>query len=96
MGSTRHRGPLIEGLRSACKGVQGSRREGVPMNMVTIDSDGADLFVVVDGLRIAKRGDPGTPQAGTWISLEPGWTVRDCQDGGPIEIEHNDVRVHWP
>ena len=66
------------------------------MNMVTIDSDGADLFLVVDGLRIAKRGDPGTPQAGTWISLEPGWTVRDREGGGAIEIEHNDIRVHWP
>jgi hypothetical protein len=60
---------------------------------VTGESDGTDIFVVVDGQRIAKRGRPGTPQAGTWISLEPGWRVT----GGPDEImiERDDgVRVH--
>ena len=30
----------------------------------TIESDGLSLFVVFDGFRIAKRGEPGTPQAG--------------------------------
>ena len=30
-----------------------------------------------DGVRIAKRGAKGTPQALTWISLEPGFRVRD-------------------
>lgn len=63
------------------------------MNEVTIEDDEADIFVVVDGVRIAQRGHPGTPQARTWVSLEPGWTVRDCQSGD-LEIEHNGVRVH--
>jgi hypothetical protein len=53
-----------------------------------------DVTVQNDGnLRIAKRGRPGTPQAGTWISLEPGWRVT----GGPDEImieRDDDVRVH--
>src|SRR5215813_3730373 len=31
-----------------------------------------DIYVVYDGVRIAKRGKPGTPQAKTWIPLEPG------------------------
>ena len=30
----------------------------------TIESEGLSLFVVFDGVRIAKRGEPGTPQAG--------------------------------
>jgi hypothetical protein len=47
---------------------------------------GEDIFVVKDGVLIAKRGRPGTPQAGTWVSLEPGWSVTDI-DGG-ISIEH--------
>jgi hypothetical protein len=33
---------------------------------------GADMFVVYNGQRIAKRGEPGTPQAGTWVVLAPG------------------------
>lgn len=37
--------------------------------------DGEDVYVVIDGLKVAKRGRPGTPQARTWISLEPGWRV---------------------
>jgi hypothetical protein len=41
----------------------------------TIESDGLSLFVVFDGVRIAKRGEPSTPQAGTWVSLEPGYEV---------------------
>ena len=41
----------------------------------TIEFEGLSLFVVFDGVRIAKRGEPGTPQAGTWVSLEPGYEV---------------------
>jgi len=44
-----------------------------------IETDGNDIFVIADGVTIAKRGHPGTPQAKTWIALEPGWTVRDCR-----------------
>ena len=46
---------------------------------------------VADDLKIAKRGNAGTPQAKTWVSLEPGWIVRDSADGGSIEIEY---KVH--
>jgi hypothetical protein len=38
---------------------------------------GRDIFIVCDGVRIARRGSPGTPQARTWVSLEPGWRVLD-------------------
>ena len=36
----------------------------------TIESDGKDAFVVYNGVRIAKRGQPNSPEAGTWVSLE--------------------------
>jgi len=42
---------------------------------IEVIGDGNDIYVVVDGQRIAKRGRPRTPQAGTWVSLQPGWTV---------------------
>ena len=42
-----------------------------------VQADGTDLYAVFQGVRIAKRGAKGTPQARTWISLEPGYRVRD-------------------
>jgi hypothetical protein len=50
---------------------------------IEIPDDGRDMFVMVDGVKIAKRGRPGTPQAKTWISLEPGWSVLDCREEEP-------------
>jgi phosphoribulokinase len=63
---------------------------------VEFSEAGNEIVVVVDGLRIAKRGRPGTPHAKTWVLLEPGWTVRGVWEGGEyaIEIEHNGVRIH--
>ena len=57
-----------------------------------IENDGRDIFVVVEGQKIAKRGHPGTPQAGTWISLEPGWVV--LGDHSKIVIEYNGATVN--
>jgi hypothetical protein len=54
----------------------------------------AGLFIEIDGVRIAQRGYPGTPQAKTWVSLEPGWKVIDDRDTNTIVVEHDSVRVH--
>jgi hypothetical protein len=62
--------------------------------LVSIEREGNDIFVVADGIKIAKLGHPGTPQAETWVSLEPGWTVRDCDDGESIELEYKRHRMH--
>jgi hypothetical protein len=63
-----------------------------------VEENGEDvaIYVVIDGLRVAKRGDPETPQAGQWVSLEPGWVVQDGKGGvrsGRMIIEYNDVMV---
>jgi len=59
-----------------------------------IVSDGDDIFVVVDGVKIAKRGCG--PQAKTWVSLEPGWRVLDSgkvgHRGYEIVVEYDSVR----
>jgi hypothetical protein len=61
--------------------------------LVSIECEGSDIFVVADGVKIAKlRGHPGTAE--TWVSLEPGWTVRNCNDGESIEIECKRQRMH--
>ena len=54
------------------------------MGQAAIESDGINVFVVYNGVRIAKRSHSGTPLAGTWMSLEPGYTVRD--KGYPQEL----------
>jgi hypothetical protein len=54
--------------------------------MIEMTSDGTDIFVAVDGVKVAKRGRPGTPQAGTWVSLEPGWSVLDHNYPEAIEV----------
>jgi len=61
---------------------------------VSIECEGSDIFVVADGIKIAKLGHPGTPQANIWVSLEPGWTVRACDDGDSIEVEYKRQRMH--
>jgi hypothetical protein len=58
-----------------------------------MENDGHDLFINLDGIRIAKRGHPGTPHAKQWVSLEPGYAVRDSADLSEIEIEFNGVRL---
>ena len=55
--------------------------------------DGTDMYVVFNGVRIVKRGAPGTPQASTWISLEPGYRVLDQKNPRGIVVEYNGVRV---
>jgi len=56
-----------------------------------VECDGEDIFLFADGLKIAKRGHPETAEANTWVSLEPGYIVREGGDGALIEIEY---KVH--
>jgi hypothetical protein len=63
-------------------------------SQVSIECEGSDIFVVADGVRIAKLGHPGTLHAKTWVSLEPGYTVRNCADGESIKVEYKRQRIH--
>jgi hypothetical protein len=56
--------------------------------------DGGDMFVLLDGLRIAKRGKPGTASAAQWISIEPGYLVIDSADGSEIYIRIRVDAIH--
>jgi hypothetical protein len=51
-----------------------------------------ELYVVLDGMRIAKRGCPRTPEAGTWVSLKPGYAV--TMENNEIVITRDGERVH--
>jgi hypothetical protein len=56
--------------------------------------DNEDVFVLVGGVKIAKRGLPNTPHAMTWIILEPGWIVRDVDRGNAIEVRFEGATIH--
>jgi hypothetical protein len=56
---------------------------------VQLVGESSGLFIVVDGVKIARRGGPGTPEAGTWVPLVAGWSVRYYGDLESIEIEHD-------
>jgi hypothetical protein len=46
---------------------------------IEMQFDGHDLFAVVNGVKVAKRGQPNTSEAGKWISLDPGFEAYgDC------------------
>jgi hypothetical protein len=54
--------------------------------------DEENIFVVFDGVKIARRGYPDTPQARTWVSLEPGFKVYD-RDENQLVIVKSGVNV---
>jgi hypothetical protein len=59
-----------------------------------LHDDGKYTFVLVDGVKIAKRGRQDTAHAMTWIMLEPGWIVRDVHEGTAIEVRFEGARIH--
>jgi hypothetical protein len=44
---------------------------------IVIESAEEDIYLVLDGVRMAKRGKPGTPEQETWIYLKPGSPERE-------------------
>jgi hypothetical protein len=68
------------------------RREPAPRRVEAhVTHEG--IFIIVDSVKIAMRGRPKTPQARTWVSLEPGWRVFD-EPGGVLAIEYQEERIH--
>jgi hypothetical protein len=68
------------------------REKQLPKKMVVTKRQ-KTFFVSVNGEKVARRGYPNSPQAGTWVSLEPGWGVIDMD--GDIGIRYNGVTVQW-
>jgi hypothetical protein len=59
-----------------------------------LHNDGENTFVLVDGVKIAKRGRPDTAHAMTWIMLESGWIVRDLHHGTALEVRFEGAQIH--
>ena len=56
--------------------------------------DGGSTFIVIDGIRVAQRGEPGTRHAEKWVSIEPGWDVFVGADMRSISVTYNGASVH--
>ena len=88
------RSPLCPRLVSApSKSTCRTMSDEAPVCQIHRDENG-DLFVLIDGTKIAKRGLPDTAHADTWIMLEPGWIVRDVKGGKAIEVRYEPTRMH--
>ena len=62
--------------------------------LIQMHFNGDDIFIICDGVKIAKRGQPNSPQAKTWVSLEPGWEVLDdCAELGGIVLSYRGATV---
>jgi hypothetical protein len=71
-----------------------SRRKASAMTKqpkLEMTSDGTDVFLVLGGKRIAKRGRPRTQHAKQWIVLEPSVVVRETDCPGEIIVEIDGV-----
>lgn len=58
---------------------------------IQVQQEGDEIFVFVNSVRIAKRGEPGTAHARTWVSLEPGWEVNGLS---VLHISYTQPAVH--
>jgi hypothetical protein len=79
------------------KATKATRNKAVVEGAIEFSEDGPDdvnVYVVVDGRRVARRGKPDTPHEGQWISLEPGFVVRNVGNWDGIVVEFCDVSVN--
>ena len=58
----------------------------------TVELTETEVFLKLDGVVIAKRGQPDSDQAGTWIALEPGYEITGGLDD--ILVHHYGARVN--
>jgi hypothetical protein len=63
------------------------------MSDLQIMGDGEDIFIIRDGVTIAKRGHPDTLQARTWVSLEPGYAAYGPDAEGMLTVEYKGQRL---
>ena len=48
-----------------------------------------EIYIRFDGRRIAYRGHPDTPQAGSWVAIDKRYLVRDENDCDRVVVEWN-------
>jgi hypothetical protein len=66
--------------------------EKAPTLTIQASDNRDELFVVVDGVKIAMWGKSGSAHAGMWVPIEPGWSV--VQIGNQIHVTYNTAPIH--
>ena len=93
----RDRSHLNRHERRTAKKRKASHPECMMVCEETHDEHLVALYIVFDGVKIARRGYPDTPQARTWVSLEPGFQVLDGEDradgGGSLVIQYEGAPI---
>jgi hypothetical protein len=63
-------------------------------SMVKMTKIRDDIFVFLDDMKIPKRGEDGTPQADSWVVLEPGFSVVDSADLTKLDDRFHETGSH--
>jgi len=55
---------------------------------------GGALYIVVDGVKLAKRGNADRSEPSTWETLKPGWSI--VENGGGVQFTgpRDAVKLH--
>jgi hypothetical protein len=67
-----------------------SKRKRIRGNGFNFVYENGEMYFEFRGRLIAKRGHPGTKHARTWIPLEPGYVVRDENNGAAFVVEYHE------
>ena len=62
---------------------------------VALEMIGHELFVTLEGERIAQRQRQQRAKTKTWLQMKRGWRVTDTRQPLELEIERNGVRLEW-
>jgi hypothetical protein len=63
--------------------------------VVALESVGRDMFLTINGEKIARRGHPKRNGAKTWIPVKQGWIVLDTNGPFSLQIKHNGKLLEW-
>jgi hypothetical protein len=84
----------IDGARTRIQSTDKSftMARGLEERDIKVVGEGKEVFVEVDGIRIARRGPAGL-QKSMWISLEPGWQVFDGENFETVAIRYKSTQL---
>jgi hypothetical protein len=63
--------------------------------VVALESVGRDLFLTVNGVKIARRGQRKKGGAKSWIPTKQDWFVIDTNGPLSLQIKHNGKMLEW-
>ena len=56
--------------------------------------EGKHIYILADGVKVAKRGYCDSPEENIWETLKPGWSVVEDTEGVQIRGPRDEVKLH--